>query len=173
MQAPPLPPLGECLVVGLTKYLLFCRLVLASLSTTFPQSFMSFQNFSSSSTDCIQPLILAVDDNEDNLQLLSQVLVIMNCSFVTAQNGEDAIAMAQQYQPKLILLDMMLPDLSGIEVANYLKQNPQTRQISIIAVTAMARGEDKERFAIAGCDDCVTKPYVIDELEAIICRYIS
>lgn len=46
-------------------------------------------------------------------------------------------------------------------------------EISIIAVTAMARGEDKERFAIAGCDDCVTKPYIIDELEAMICRYIS
>ena len=134
---------------------------------------MSFQDFSNSSTDNIQPLILAVDDNEDNLQLLSQLLMIMNCCFITAKDGKSAIAMAQAHQPKLILLDMMLPDLSGIEVANCLKQNPQTMEISIIAVTAMARGEDKERFAIAGCNDCVTKPYVIDELEAMIRRYIS
>ena len=133
---------------------------------------MSFQDYPSSSGN-IQPLILAVDDNEDNLQLISQLLVIMDCSFVTAQNGKDAIAMAQRYQPKLILLDMMLPDLSGIEVANYLKQDPQTRKISIVAVTAMARGEDQEKFAIAGCDDCVIKPYIIDELEAMIRRFIS
>ncbi len=134
---------------------------------------MSFQDFSNSSTDNIQPLILAVDDNEDNLQLLSQLLMIMNCCFITAKDGKSAIDMAQIHQPKLILLDMMLPDLSGVEVANCLKQDPQTMEISIIAVTAMARGEDKERFAIAGCDDCVTKPYVIDELEAMIRRYIS
>jgi two-component system, cell cycle response regulator DivK len=134
---------------------------------------MSLQNFFNNSTDCIQPLILAVDDNEDNLQLISQLLVIMNCPFITAQNGKDAIEMAQTYQPKLILLDMMLPDLSGIEVANYLKQNPQTMNISIIAVTAMARAEDKEKFAIAGCDECITKPYIIDELEATIRQFMT
>ena len=134
---------------------------------------MSVQNFSISATANTQPLILAVDDNEDNLQLISQLLVIMDCTFITAQNGKDAISLAQTYQPKLILLDMMLPDLSGIEVANYLKQNPQTMKISIVAVTAMARGEDKEKFAIAGCDDCVTKPYIIDDLEAMIRRFIS
>ncbi len=133
---------------------------------------MIFEDSFNSSNN-IQPLILAVDDNEDNLQLISQLLVIMNCCFVTAKDGKEALNMAQTYQPKLILLDMMLPDLSGIEVANCLKQNPQTKEISIIAVTAMAREEDKERFAMAGCDDCVTKPYVIDELEAIIRRYIS
>lgn len=133
---------------------------------------MSIQNLSSS-PDNIQPLILAVDDNEDNLQLISQLLMIMNCCFITAKDGKSAISMAQTYQPKLILLDMMLPDLSGIEVASYLKQNSQTMNISIIAVTAMAREEDKERFVMAGCDDCITKPYVIDELEAMIRSYIS
>lgn len=134
---------------------------------------MSFENSFTSSKANIQSLILAVDDNEDNLQLISELLVIMNCCFITAKNGKEALIMAQDYQPKLILLDMMLPDISGIEVANCLKQNPQTREISIVAVTAMARREDKEQFVIAGCDDCVTKPYIIDELEAIIHRYIS
>ncbi len=133
---------------------------------------MSLQNFSSSATDNIQSLILAVDDNEDNLQLISQLLLLMNCCFITATNGESAISMAQTYKPKLILLDMMLPDVSGIEVANYLKQDSQTKEILIIAVTAMARNEDQERFAKAGCEDCITKPYIIDELEAMIRRYI-
>ena len=134
---------------------------------------MSFQDFSSNVTDNIQSLILAVDDNEDNLQLISQLLLLMNCCFITATDGKSAIIMAQTYRPKLILLDMMLPDLSGIEVANYLKQDPQTKEILIVAVTAMARDEDKERFAKAGCEDCITKPYIIDELEAMIRKYLS
>ena len=134
---------------------------------------MSFQDFPSNVIGDIQSLILAVDDNEDNLQLISQLLLIMNCCFITATDGKNAISMAQTYKPKLILLDMMLPDLSGIEVANYLKQDPQTKEILIIAVTAMARNEDQERFAKAGCEDCITKPYLIDELEAMIRRYIS
>ena len=134
---------------------------------------MSSQNFSSSATDNIQSLILAVDDNEDNLQLISELLLLMNCCFITATDGKSAISMAQTYKPKLILLDMMLPDVSGIEVANYLKQDSKTEEILIVAVTAMARDEDKERFAEAGCEDCITKPYIIDELEAMIRRYIS
>ena len=134
---------------------------------------MSFQDFSSNVIGDIQSLILAVDDNEDNLQLISQLLLIMNCCFITATDGKSAITMAQTYKPKLILLDMMLPDLSGIEVANYLKQDPQTKEILIVAVTAMARNEDQERFAKAGCEDCITKPYITDELEAMIRRYIS
>ena len=134
---------------------------------------MSSQNFSISATDNIQSLILAVDDNEDNLQLISQLLLLMNCCFITATDGKSAISMAQTYKPKLILLDMMLPDVSGIEVANYLKQDSQTKESIIVAVTAMARDEDQERFAKAGCEDCITKPYIIDELEAMIRKYLS
>lgn len=81
--------------------------------------------------------------------------------------------MAQNYQPDLVLLDMMLPDLNGIDVVHHLKQDPQTMAIPIIAVTAMARAEDRERFLNAGCKDYVKKPYIIDELEATIfnCLY--
>ncbi|KJH71762.1 response regulator [Aliterella atlantica] len=120
-----------------------------------------------------QPLILAVDDNDDNLQLLSQLLVLMECSFITATDGVTALDLAQKHLPKLILLDMMLPDLSGIEVANRLKQNAQTASIPIIAVTAMARAEDKESFIVAGCIDYITKPYIIDDLEMTIRRYVG
>lgn len=116
------------------------------------------------------PLILAVDDNEDNLQLLTALLAVNHCSFITATDGQTALVMAQNYQPDLILLDMMLPDLSGIEVVNRLKQDPQTTAIPIIAVTAMARSEDRERFLLAGCKEYVKKPYIIDEMEAIILR---
>lgn len=117
-----------------------------------------------------RPLVLAVDDNEDNLQLLTQLLVLIECSFITAADGQTTIVMAQNYQPDLILLDMMLPDLNGIDVVHHLKQDPQTMMIPIIAVTAMARAEDRERFLNAGCKEYIKKPYIIDELEATILR---
>lgn len=122
--------------------------------------------------DLRQPLVLAVDDNEDNLQLLSQLLMLCQCSVITATNGETAILKAKNFQPNLILLDMMLPDISGIEVTKCLKLDSQTKRIPIVAVTAMARIEDLDRFVFAGCVECVIKPYNIDDLEAIIRKYI-
>ena len=119
-----------------------------------------------------QPLVLVVDDNQDNLQLLTQLIELMGCSFITATNGESAISIAKAHHPNLILLDMMLPDISGIEVSYNLKQAQQTKNIPIVAVTAMARVEDKESFLVAGCVECVTKPYNVDELEEIIRKYI-
>ncbi len=119
-----------------------------------------------------RPLVLAVDDNEDNLVLLSQVLESLECFVISAKDGKTAILMAQNYQPDLILLDIMLPDLDGIEAIRQLKQNPETEKIPIVAITAMARTEDRDRILNAGCDDYVKKPYIIDELEVTIRRYL-
>lgn len=119
-----------------------------------------------------RPLVLAVDDNEDNLVLLSQVLESLECFVISAKDGKTAILMAQNYQPDLILLDIMLPDLDGIEAIRQLKQKPETEKIPIVAITAMARTEDRDRILKAGCDDYVKKPYIIDELEVTIRRYL-
>lgn len=120
-----------------------------------------------------QPLILAVDDDEDNLFLLTEVLRPLSCLFVTATYGEAAILLAQNCQPDLILLDVMLPDFNGMEVVQRLRQNPKTSKIPIIAVTALARAEDRESLLLAGCDDYISKPYMIDELENVICRHLN
>lgn len=119
-----------------------------------------------------QPLVLAVDDNEDNLLLIIQVLKLLGCSCISSKDGETAVFMAQNYQPDLILLDIMLPDLNGVEVIHRLKQDPRTMMIPIVAVTAMARAEDRERVLLAGCNDYIKKPYIIQELEATIRHYI-
>lgn len=141
---------------------------------TFPESTMDLQRCDKRCCqENVRPaLVLAVDDNEDNLQLLTALLVLNKFSFITAADGQTTLLMAQNYQPDLILLDMALPDLSGIEVVSRLKQDPQTMAIPIIAVTAMAREQDRERFLLAGCNDYIKKPYIIDELEAIIRRYL-
>jgi two-component system cell cycle response regulator DivK len=120
-----------------------------------------------------QPLILAVDDDEDNLLLITQVLSLSHYSFITATNGLMALSMAEEQLPSLILLDAMLPDLDGAELVRRLRQNPQTVRIPVIAVTAMARKEDRDRLLEAGCDDYISKPYMVDDLEDLIRRYLS
>lgn len=120
-----------------------------------------------------QPLVLVVDDNEDNLLLLTFVLEQLGCGLLTAANGQTALNLAQSYQPALILLDIMLPDLDGMEVCSRLRQNPLTTRIPIIAVTALARQQDRERILSAGCNDCVTKPYNVDELEVLLTQYLG
>lgn len=119
-----------------------------------------------------QPLILAVDDDDDNLFLLTEVLRPLSCLFVTATHGEAALLLAQNCQPDLILLDVMLPDFNGIEVVQRLRQNPLTKEIPVIAVTALARAEDRESLLLGGCDDYISKPYMLDELESLIRRYL-
>ena len=120
-----------------------------------------------------KPLVLVVDDNEDNLLLLAFLLEQMNCTIITAVDGQTAIDSAISYLPALILLDMMLPDLDGIEVVTHLKQNPLTAIIPVIAVTAMARAEDRQRILAAGCNEFVTKPFNIDELEVLLRNYLN
>jgi CheY-like chemotaxis protein len=120
-----------------------------------------------------QPLILAVDDDEDNLVLLSEVLRHLSCAFITATHGQAALQLAQDCQPELILLDVMLPDLNGIEVVQRFRQNPQTTNIPVVAVTALARAEDRDRLILAGFNDYISKPYMLDDLEAVIHRYLS
>ncbi len=120
-----------------------------------------------------QPLVLVVDDNEDNLILLTFLLELLGCAFITAADGQTALDLAQSVQPALILLDMMLPDFDGIEVFSRLRQNPVTAMIPVIAVTALARAEDRERILSAGCNEYISKPFSIEEIEALLYRYLS
>ena len=119
-----------------------------------------------------QPLVLVVYDNEDNLLLLAFVLEQLGCPIITAADGKTALDLAQRCQPTLILLDVMLPDLDGIEVCSRLRENPLTIDIPVIAVTAMARREDRDNILGAGFNECVTKPYAVDELEVLLSRYL-
>lgn len=119
-----------------------------------------------------QPLVLLVDDNKDNLWLIEKALEPLECKILTAANGEIALSLAQTHLPALVLLDIMLPDIDGIEVILQLKQNPQTQRIPIIAVTALAREEEKERILMAGCDNYLSKPYLLEELEEKVRFYI-
>ena len=129
---------------------------------------MSLTVDSTFESSSVLPLVLAVDDNEDNLVLIAFTLELFGYRYITAINGQTALAAAQNEQPDLILLDIMLPDLDGIEIIRRLKQNPKTQSIPIVAVTALARREDRERLIRAGCDGYISKPYIVDENQSML-----
>lgn len=120
-----------------------------------------------------QPLVLAVDDDEDNLILLSQILTLLNYKVLTASDGQSTLAISHTHCPDLILLDIRLPDIDGLELICRIKQDPKLSPIPIVAVTAMAKPEDRDRLLLAGCADYIRKPFSLEHLELTIHRYLS
>jgi DNA-binding response OmpR family regulator len=110
--------------------------------------------------------VLVVDDTEPNLKLLRALLKGAGYEVVTAANGTDGLATAAQENPDLILLDIMMPDLTGFEVCQRLRAAPETSQIPIIFLTALHEMEDHMKAVDVGGDDVLTKP--INKLELLI-----
>jgi two-component system alkaline phosphatase synthesis response regulator PhoP len=102
--------------------------------------------------------ILVVDDNATNRDILDARLTATGYEVMHAGDGEEALAMAMQHFPDLILLDIMMPKLSGFEVCKKLKDDPQSRKIMILMVTALSEWGDIERAVEAGTDDFLSKP---------------
>ena len=118
------------------------------------------------------PIILAVEDEIDNLLLISHVLIFLKFNFITATEGKAALELATKYEVDLVLLDLVLPDTNGFELASMLRQNELTQEMPIIAVSALAKQQDRDRALSNGCNDYLTKPYLIDDLRRKICQYL-
>ena len=108
--------------------------------------------------------ILVVEDNEMNLDMLSRRLSRQGYEVVAAQDGAAGMDRAGSERPHIILMDMSLPVLDGWEATRRLKADPATREIPIIALTAHAMAEHRERAMAAGCDDYDTKPIDLPRL---------
>ncbi|MEO7050119.1 MAG: response regulator [Rhodanobacter sp.] len=108
--------------------------------------------------------ILLVEDNEMNRDMLSRRLVRRGYTVVIAEDGQSALEMVASAAPQLVLMDMSLPVLDGWEATRRLKADAQTCSIPVIALTAHAMTEDRERALAAGCDDFDTKPVDLDRL---------
>ena len=111
-------------------------------------------------------LILVVDDNPDNLEIISTRLRFRGYEVSTAERGDEAIRMVKDNEPDLILLDIMMPDMDGYEVARRIRAEDEISFIPIIVVTARDSTEDKVTGLDAGADDYLTKPINFPELEA-------
>ncbi|MBE9169598.1 response regulator [Pleurocapsales cyanobacterium LEGE 06147] len=114
------------------------------------------------------PLILVVEDDEDNLLFISHALIFFKYTFLTAKDAQTALSLAKQYQPNLILLDIMLPQVNGLELVHDLRHGKLTQTIPIVAVTALASEEDRDRLLASGCNGYLSKPYLLDDLDSII-----
>jgi CheY-like chemotaxis protein len=102
--------------------------------------------------------ILIADDNEANVELLDAFLSDIDCETAIAVDGQDTLAKVAEFRPDLILLDIMMPKLSGFEVCKKLKGDPATKNIMVLMVTALNERGDIERGVAAGCDDFLSKP---------------
>ena len=111
------------------------------------------------------PQIMVVDDNEQNLELLQAYLEDLDCDIVAATNGPEALEIIAKEAPDIILLDVMMPKMSGFEVCRRLKSDTATANIPIIMVTALNELGDIERGIDSGSDDFVSKP--VNKLELL------
>lgn len=102
--------------------------------------------------------ILIADDNQPNRELLEAYLAGIDCETQFAVDGQETLAKVQSFRPDLILLDVMMPKLSGFEVCQKLKADPATRKIMVLMVTALNEAGDIERAVKAGTDDFLSKP---------------
>lgn len=102
--------------------------------------------------------ILIADDNAANRELLEAYLAGVSCDIALAVDGQDTLDKASEFQPDLVLLDVMMPKLSGFEVCRKLKDNPKTAKIMVLMVTALNELGDVERAVQAGTDDFLSKP---------------
>src|SRR2546426_9837658 len=109
--------------------------------------------------------VLIVDDNPQNIELLAAFLESLPCKIITASDGMDALDKVAAEKPDLILLDIMMPRMSGFQVCRKLKSDPRTRDIQILMVTALNELGDIEQASECGTDDFVSKP--VSKLELI------
>ena len=117
--------------------------------------------------------ILVVEDNELNMKLLNDVLEAHGYDVLSTAEGAVAVEWARQYRPDVILMDLQLPDMSGLEAARQLKADPKTSAIPVVAVTAFAMAGDERKALDSGCDAYVAKPIVLRDLLDLIAGFVG
>ncbi len=117
--------------------------------------------------------ILVIEDTEDNRRILRDLLTHAGFEIEEAMDGERGVAMAAEYQPDLVLMDIQLPLIDGYEATRRIKANPKTKHIPIIAVTSYALSGDDAKATAAGCDGYIAKPYSPRQILALIRSFLS
>ncbi|MFB3817480.1 MAG: response regulator [Candidatus Methylomirabilales bacterium] len=117
--------------------------------------------------------VLVVEDHPVNLELVTALLDSLRCRVLPATTAEQALALAVEERPDLILMDLQLPGMSGYEATRRLKADPRTQAVPVVAVTAHALRADEERAREAGCDAFLTKPLNPDQFHETLQRFLS
>ncbi len=116
--------------------------------------------------------ILIVDDNDDIITTYRVVLDRMGFEVAVARNGIECLEMIGEVEPDLVLLDVLLPGLSGSEVCRSIKDTARTTDIPVIAITASVSGETRKRMSEVGADDFLLKPIDVSDINRVIKRFL-
>ena len=117
--------------------------------------------------------ILVVEDQEDNRQILRDLLASADYAMDEAENGQEALDAVVRQRPDLILMDIQLPQVSGLEVTRWIKDDPELRAIPVVAVTAFAMKGDEERIREGGCEAYLSKPISVGKFIETVRRFIG
>lgn len=117
--------------------------------------------------------ILIVEDNELNMKLFHDLLEAQGYAILQTRDGMEALKMARSHRPDLILMDIQLPEVSGLEVTKWLKEDDELRAIPVVAVTAFAMKGDEEKIREGGCEAYVAKPISVTSFLATIEKFLG
>jgi two-component system, cell cycle response regulator DivK len=117
--------------------------------------------------------VLIVEDNERSMKLFRDVLAVTGYRTLEATSGRQALELAAEHEPDLVLMDIELPDVDGLQALDLLRADERTASLSVLAVTAQAMRGDRERFLAAGFDDYVAKPVDVIELLEVVERHCT
>ncbi len=117
--------------------------------------------------------VLIVEDNDLNMKLFNDLLVAHGYDTLQTKDGVEALALARQHRPDLILMDIQLPEVSGLEVTKWIKEDKSLSMIPIIAVTAFAMKGDREKMRDGGCEDYIAKPISVASFLQTVERFLS
>ena len=125
-----------------------------------------------SSMDASAKTVLIVEDNELNMKLFHDLLDAHGYRTIQTRDGLEALDLARKHKPDLILMDIQLPEVSGLEVTKWLKEDDQLKQIPVIAVTAFAMKGDEEKIRQGGCEAYISKPISVMHFLETIRRFL-
>jgi two-component system, cell cycle response regulator DivK len=117
--------------------------------------------------------VLIVEDNELNMKLFNDLLMAHGYDTLQTKDGAEALALARRHRPNLILMDIQLPEVSGLEVTRWIKEDEELKLIPVIAVTAFAMKGDREKMRDGGCEDYIAKPISIASFLQTVERFLS
>jgi two-component system, cell cycle response regulator DivK len=117
--------------------------------------------------------VLIVEDNELNMKLFHDLLEAHGYATVQTRSGTTAVALAREHRPDLILMDIQLPEISGLDVTRELKRDPELKAIPVIAVTAFAMKGDEERIREGGCEAYLSKPISVAKFIETVRAYLA
>ena len=117
--------------------------------------------------------VLIVEDNELNMKLFHDLLAAHGYATIQTRNGLEALELARRHRPALILMDIQLPEVSGLEVTKWLKEDDELRVIPVVAITAFAMKGDEERIRSGGCEAYISKPISVNGFLETVHRFVG